>query len=132
MKFVIALVIIVGLSLGAWQLYQYWGNFKDKPPATVNAPAEVSGDQLAGLPSNLESPLQTAEQHGASALKEFLTVHGKEIKDPRLAWIQLDYVVLVGASDRGEARLVFRKVEARVTDGSPVYSRVKELEKTYQ
>ena len=65
-------------------------------------------------------------------MKEFLAAHAKEIKDPRLAWIQLDYVILAGTSDTGEARLVFRKVQGRLTSGSPVYSRMKQLEKTYE
>jgi hypothetical protein len=129
------LIIVVGLSLGAYQIHEYWGNFKDKPPATSaqpQAPPEVSGDQLPGLPRPLEGPLQTAEQNGAASMKEFLAAHAKEIKDPRLAWIQLDYVILAGASDPGEARLVFRKVHGRLTSGSPVYSRMKQLEKTYE
>ena len=135
MKFVIGLIIVVGLSLGAYQIYEYWGNFKDKPPASTSlpqAPPEISGDQLPGLPRGLEGQLGEAEQHGAAAMKEFLAAHGKEIQDPRLAWIQLDYVILAGASDPGEARLVFRKVQARLTSGSPVYSRMKQLEKTYE
>jgi hypothetical protein len=134
MKFVIGLIIVVGLSLGAWQLYQYWGNFKEKPPATAAQapPPEVTGEALPGLPGQLEGPLQNAEQNGAAAMKAFLAAHAKEIKDPRLAWIQLDYVILAGASDPGEARLVFRKVQGRLTAGSPVYSRMKQLEKTYQ
>jgi hypothetical protein len=135
MKFVIGLIIVVGLSLGAYQIYEYWGNFKDKPPASASqpqAPPEVSGDQLPGLPHSLDRALGEAEQHGAAAMKEFLAAHGKEIKDPRLAWIQLDYVILAGASDPGEARLVFRKVQGRLTSGSPVYNRMKQLEKTYE
>jgi hypothetical protein len=133
MKFVIGLIIVVGLSLGAWQIYQYWGTVKDKPAQTA-APAtvEISGGQLTGLPRPLEGPLQTAEEHGAAAMKEFLAAHAKEIQDPRLAWIQLDYVVLAGGSDPGEARRVFRKVQGRLTSGSPVYNRMKQLEKTYE
>jgi hypothetical protein len=93
---------------------------------------EVSGDQLPGLPPSLQGPLQTAEDHGATALREFLTTHSHEIKDPRRAWIELDYVVLAGASDLADARLKFGKVKARLAPGSPVYDRMKQLEKTYQ
>jgi hypothetical protein len=133
-KFVIGLIIVVGLSLGAWQVYQFWGNYSDKPAPTTAptpAPAEVNGDQLPGLPSTLNGPLQTAEEHGVTALRDFLAGHGSEIKDPRRAWIELDYVVLAGASDAGEARRVFQKVQARLTPSSPVYNRMKQLEKTY-
>ena len=49
MKFLITLVIVVGLSLGAWQLYQYWGNFKEKEPvAAAPAPPEITGEELPG------------------------------------------------------------------------------------
>jgi|SRR5665213_2415131 len=133
MKFVIGLIIVVGLSLGAYQFYQYYGQFQSKPPITA-APArvEVSGEQLPGLPPNLEGPFQTAEEHGAAALREFLKAHGREIQDPRRAWIELDYVVLAGATDLAEARLIFAKVKKRLAPGSPVYDRMKQLEKTYE
>jgi hypothetical protein len=133
MKFVIGIIIVVGLSLGAWQIYQYWGTVNEKTPQVV-APtaAQVNGDQLPGLPRPLEGPLQTAEQSGTVAMKEFLAAHANEIKDPRRAWIELDYVVRAGVSDPGEARRVFRKVQGRLTPGSPVYERMKQLEKTYE
>jgi hypothetical protein len=133
MKFLIGLIIVVGLSLGAWQFYQYWGTFQDKPASTsAPAQAEVTGEQLPGLPPALAGPLQTAEQHGAPALKEFLAAHSTAIKDPRRAWIELDYVILAGASDPGEARRVYFEVKGRLTPASPVYSRLKQLEKTYE
>jgi hypothetical protein len=133
MKFVIAVIIIVGLSLGVYQFSEYWQKFKEKPPeAAAPARVEVSGDQLPGLPENLQGPLQTAQEHGAAGLRAFLHDHAHEIKDPRRAWIELDYVVLAGASDLAEARLVFAKVKARLTPGSPAYDRMKQLEKTYE
>jgi hypothetical protein len=132
MKFVIAVVIIVGLSLGAYQIYDYWGNYKDKS-AETSAPAqeEVSGDNLPGMPRSLDGLLQAAKQNGAPGLKEFLAAHGREISDPRLAWIQLDYVLLAGTSDPGEARRVFKEVQGRLTSGSAAYQRMKQLEKTW-
>jgi len=135
MKWVIGLIIVVGLSLGAWQIHQYWGTFNDKPSGTgepAPAQADISGDQLPGLPGTLEGPLRTAEEHGAAALREFLAAHGNAIRDPRRAWIELDYVVLAGANDPAEARLVFSKVKARLAPDSPVYNRLKQLEKTYE
>jgi hypothetical protein len=133
MKFVIGLIIVVGLSLGAWQIYQYWGTVKDPAQAAAAAASsEITGEQLNGLPPELAGPLGTAEQSGTAAMKEFLAAHGKEIKDPRRAWIELDYVVRAGTSDPGEARRVFQKVKARLTPGSQVYPRMKQLEKTYE
>jgi len=132
-KFVVGLIIVVGLSLGVYQFYQYYSKFEDKPHVTA-APAhvEINGDQLPGLPPDLQGPLQDAADRGAEGLKAFLKQHGKEIQDPRRAWIELDYVVLAGTTDLADARLVFGKVKARVTPDSPVYPRLKELEKTYE
>jgi hypothetical protein len=134
MKFVIGAIIIVGLSLGAWQFYQYWEKYQEKPSeAATSAPrVEVSGDQLPGLPDSLQGALQSAQEHGAAGLRQFLNDHAREIKDPRRAWIELDYVVLAGSSDLADARLVLAKVKARVAPGSPVYERMKQLEKTYE
>jgi hypothetical protein len=134
MKFIITVVIVVGLSLGAWQLYQYWGTFKEKeaPPAAAPAATVSSGMGLPGMPISLQSALDASQQRGANGLRDFLTQYGKTINDPRLAWIQLDYVVLVTPSDPAEARRVFQKVKSRVSPGSPVYDRVKQLEKTYE
>jgi hypothetical protein len=132
MKFVIAVVIIVGLSLGVRQLYQYWGTFREKAPAVVAAPAEVPEEQLPGLPDSLQPALEEARQHGAAGLRSFLEAHGKSIQDPRRASIELDYVLLATQSNPGEARRVFGKVKERLTPESPVYDRMKKLEKTYE
>jgi hypothetical protein len=132
MRFVLGLIIVIGLSIGGWQLNQYWGKYKEKEPERAPATAYVSGEQLPGLPPDLELPLARARQEGAEALQEFLVAHGNAISDPRLAWIQLDYVVLLAQNSPGEARHEFAKIKSRVPPDSPVYSRVKQLEKTYE
>jgi hypothetical protein len=133
MKFIITVIVVVGLSLGAWQIYQYWGTFKEKeqPSAAGSAPTST-GLELSGMPPSLQSTLDASEQRGATGLRDFLTTYGKTIGDPRLAWIQLDYVVLVAPSNPGEARKVFEQIKSRVGPDSPVYNRVKQLEKTYE
>jgi hypothetical protein len=133
MKFVIAAIIIIGLSLGAWQFYHYWQTFHpETAPAAAPGRPEITGEELSGLPPNLHGELQTAEEHGAATLKAFLTAHGKQIQDPRLAWIELDYVMLAGESDPVEARRVFARVKRRIDATSPAYHRMKTLEKTYE
>jgi len=132
-KFLIKLVIVVGLSLGAWQFYQYWGQFKEKEPAAV-APAQpdISGAQLPGLPPKLQPELDMAQRRGAPGLHDFLAAYGDKINDPRRAWIELDYVELLALSSPGTARQKFQEVKSRVPPGSPVYNRVMQLEKTYE
>jgi len=134
MKFLVGLVIVVGLSLGVWQLHEYWGQFKAKEPesAAATVPMEVSGDQLPGLPSKLQSALDMARSRGAAGLHDFLATYGNKIEDPRRAWIELDYVVLLAQSSPGAARQEFAKIKSRVPPDSPVFNRVKQLEKTYE
>jgi hypothetical protein len=132
MKFLITVVIIGGLGLGVWQLYNYWGNFKT--PAQTAAPQtqqDVPDDQLPGLPPSLQSALDAARQRGAPGLHDFLSTYGNSVADPRRSAIELDYVVLVAPSDATEARHIFAKVKGRLQPTSPVYNRMKQLEKTY-
>ena len=133
MRFLVGLVIFIGLSMGAYQLHEYWGNFKEKEPTTA-APVqpEISGDELPGMVPRLQPVLEAARKRGAPGLHDFLTMYGNTINDPRRAWIELDYVVLLAQSSPGEARQEFAKVRSRVPPGSPVYTRVKQLEKTYE
>jgi hypothetical protein len=131
MKFLITVVIAVGLSLGVWQVYQFWLKDHQQPPAAAPPERVINGEQLEGLPSKLQPMLEAAQQRGAVGLREFLSAHGKEVADPRLAWIQLDYVLVVAGSDPAEARKVFGQVKARLSPESPVYPRMQQLEKTY-
>jgi hypothetical protein len=73
-----------------------------------------------------------AKQSGADGLKKFITQYRAAIHDPRLAWIQLDYVVLVATKDPAEARSVFAEVKKRTPKDSPVYPRIEKLSKVYE
>jgi hypothetical protein len=132
MKFLIAVVIIVGLSLGVWQLNNYWGTFKHKErPSGWRTPPPVPDDQLTGMPETLQPSLNFARDRGAAGLREFLTAYGNAINDPRRAAIELDYTVLVALNNPSEARRQFAKVKGRLQSDSPVYGRMKALEITY-
>lgn len=135
MKAFIAIVIIAGAAFGGWQIYSYWMEVRGKEKAkeeAASSPQQVSGNQLPGLAPALEGQLQAAQQQGASGLRQFLLQYGKTMSDPRLAWVELDFVVLVARDNPAEAKKVFARVKQRTLLGSPVYSRVKQLEKTYQ
>jgi hypothetical protein len=84
------------------------------------------------MPPSLQPSLDAARQRGASGLKGFLTTYGNTINDPRRASIELDYAVLAAPSNPSEARRVFAKVKGRLQSNSPVYNRMKQLEKTYE
>ena len=131
MKFIVGAIIVIGLAVGGWNLYVYWGNFKEKD-AAATTPVQVDTSDLRGMPASLESALDAAKKRGAVGLHDFLATYGKTIADPKLASIELDYVVLVAQSSPGEARVTFAKVKKRTPANSPVYKRVKQLEKTYE
>ena len=134
MKFLIGAVIMVGLGMLFWQVLQDRDKHQSPQPvaAAPAVPAVSSGEQLPGLPPQLEPALGEAEQRGAAGLRDFLAVNGQRVSDPRRAWIELDYVLMVTESDPAEARKAFARVKQRLTPSSPVYSRMQQLEKTYE
>ena len=127
--FIVVLIIAVAGFLG-WKSTELWQESKAKAHETEVV--EVHNEYLSGMEGSLETPLQNARARGASGLRDFLRQYGRRIQDPKLAAIQLDYVVLVAQQDLGEARKVFSEVKNRVPSSSPVYPRIKQLEKTYQ
>ena len=133
MKWFISILIIVGCGFGGYELYSYWDTFKQKEePSRAYAPVDVNvGSQLPGLPANLAESLTQAQAQGGRALGQWLAHNHAKVRDPRLGWIQLDYVVLIAPSDLYEARKVFKEVQQRTDPASPIYPRLKQLEKTY-
>ena len=137
MKALISITIVVAVFWLFTQvflpLYEKSRRGEDAAPAGEGGrAAEMRGEDLAGLSPALEASLQTARSEGANALGEWLKQYRPYVQDPRLAWIELDYVVLVSLQDAKEARQVFRGVKERTPPNSPVYQRVKKLAKTYE
>jgi hypothetical protein len=87
--------------------------------------------KLDGLPPQFEASLQHAESQGAPALKTWLQRNRKYVRDPRLAEIELNYVVLVSRMNPAEAKQVFQSVKKRTPKTSPLYDRIKRLDATY-
>ncbi len=130
----IAALIIVAVLYGGWQFFLYWEKVKNEEESQQkkDAAAMVIGDQLPGLPYQLEASLQAARKQGAAGLRNWLKTHNQSVEDPRKAWIELDYCVAVSREDIAEAKRVFAKVKERIGPASPVWPRLKELEKTYE
>ena len=127
MKVLITLVLIIGLYLlgkGMFEGYQKQERAKD--PKQQN-----TSNVLEGLPPQFEESLAVAQAQGAPALKAWLQKYGHYARDPRLAEIQLDYVVLVSRTNPAEAKQFFQAVKNRTSKTSPLYDRVKRLEPTY-
>ena len=138
MRQLIGLVLIIAALWGCKELYRYWEEVKTRketqdrgggpPPFTASAAPTA----LPGVPANLESSLQAAQRQGAAGLKNWLKLYRPYLSDPRLASLELDYIVLISSSNPQDARQVFAAVKQRTPTNSPVYPRVRQLEKTYQ
>jgi hypothetical protein len=75
--------------------------------------------------------LAAARQQGASGLKAWLKRHRSQVRDPRLAEIELDYVIMAASRDYSDAKRVFAEVKARTPEDSPVYPRIRKLARSY-
>ena len=130
----IGALIIIAVLYGGWELFLYWEKVKNEEETQQkqDAAAMVMGDQLPGLAPALESALQAARKQGAAGLGNWLKTYGQSVEDPRKAWIELDYCVAVAREDPAEARRVFAAVKERIGPASPVWPRMKQLEKTYE
>jgi hypothetical protein len=131
----ITALIIAAVLYGGWQLFLYYDRVKseDEEAQKKAAAAEnFSPQQLSGMPYQLEQSLEAAQKQGAAGLRNWLKMYGSSIQDPRKAWIQLDYCVDVSREDPAEARRIFAEVKSRTPDSSPVWKRIKKLEKTYE
>jgi hypothetical protein len=130
----IAVVIIVLVLWGGWELFFYWERVKNEEESEKKqaAAAAVVGDRLAGMPYQLETSLKTAESQGATAMQAWLKAYGQMLQDPRKAWIELDYCVLISRENPAEAKRLFAEVKNRTPESSPVWPRIKQLEKTYE
>jgi hypothetical protein len=128
MKALISLALIIGLYLLGKAMFEgYQANERKRNPQQQNATPNV----VEGLPPQFEESLAAAQAQGAPALRAWLQKYGQYARDPRLAEIQLDYVVLVSRTNPAEAKQFFQAVKSRTPKTSPVYERVKRLEPTY-
>lgn len=125
-----ALIIVVVLFC-AWQGWKFAQQEMNKEDKEKVDTTPLRGDQLPGLPYRLETSYNNVKQDTAT-FRKWLQTYADQIEDPRRAWIELDFCVAVTREDLTEARRVFDQVKARTGPSSPVYPRVKELEKTYQ
>ena len=132
-KLITILIVIVVIFIG-YHLFQYWTQVKneDDNPQKPGATQIVNGNQLQGMPYELQQSYETAQRRGVDGLREWLKAYGSKVQDPRKAWIQLDYCLLISREDISEAKRVFAEVKQRTSKSSPVWPRIKEMDKTYE
>jgi hypothetical protein len=136
----LGILVLLALGYGVYALINHYRNFQADPSAGAigavdpgQAPVEeVPTESLTGLPPRLASSLAAAQERGAAGLGSWLKAYRREVADPRLAAIELDYCVLIVRSDPAQARIVFNSVKRRVTADSPLYPRVKRLAPTFE
>ncbi len=138
-KTFISIVIIALLAFGGWKFWQYAQTYNtgndqaQKEEAAVNA---IDPKQLAGMPQGWEDSYENAcaaaKTGDIKTLRAWLKKYGQQIDDPRRAWIELDYMVMISKDDPQEARKIYESVKDRTPADSPVYPRIKLLEKTYE
>lgn len=131
-KFITAGIIVIVLWV-AYSLWVYWEEVRDEKEAQIAATKVVIREEtLSGMPHQLESSLQGAKRAGLNTFRKWLETYGSSIQDPRKAWIELDYCIMLSRENPKEARRIFAEVKQRTPSNSPVYPRVKELEATYE
>ena len=130
----IAVVILLAVLYGGWELFFYWEKVKNEQETQQKqaAAAIVVGEQLEGMPTQMEPSLKAAESQGATGLSNWLKAFGGSIKDPRKAWIELDYVLLLTRENPQEAKRIFADVKDRTLPNSPVWPRIQAMQKTYE
>jgi hypothetical protein len=130
----IAVVILLAVLYGGWELFFYWEKVKNEQETQQKqaAAAIVVGEQLEGMPTQMEPSLKAAESQGATGLSNWLKAFGGSIKDPRKAWIELDYCLLISKENPAEAKRLFAEIKNRTPETSSVWPRIKKLEKAYE
>jgi hypothetical protein len=136
MKALITIVIFATLYFlgrGIYREFQAKQAAEDRAAGRGAPPPPPTGEAaLPGLPDNFAPSLEAAQNQGAGPLKAWLDRYSRYVQDPRLAAIQLDYVVLVSRDNPREAKKVFEEVKARIPANSPLAERIKRLAKTYE
>src|SRR5436190_4040739 len=93
----IAAFIIIMVLYGGWHLFLYYDRIKNEEQTAQKqaAATAIIPEQLPGLAQQLEPTLQAAAKQGAAGLRNWLKTYNRVVQDPRKAWIELDYCVLV-------------------------------------
>jgi hypothetical protein len=132
-KTIIAVLILVAVLYGGWELFFYWERIQhDQEKEQKQSVVSIEPEQLPGMTYELQPSLQAAQAQGAASLKNWLNTQGSKVADPRRAWIQLDYCVMISQADPAEARRLFAEIKRRTPENSPIWPRIKKLEKTYE
>ena len=129
----IGVLLIALVAFGAYRVFVYYQGGEQEPTAGSRQASATRSDpsRLPGMSQGLEPSLQAAQRQGPVAFKRWLDAYGSRLQDPRRAWIELDYCTMVARENPREARAVYAAVKERLSTNSPVYPRLKQLERTF-
>ena len=135
MKAAISILIIIAVCVGAFKLWEYWDKVSQEKEQTekIADGSDIKEYQLPGMPYELDQRYTAAKQKGAAGIKDFLEAYRKapKFEDPRKAWVELDYALLITGSDPLEAKRIFLDVKQRTPTNSLIYPRIRAMSKTY-
>jgi hypothetical protein len=135
MKFILVVLMLAGLIYAGRLFFDKVQETQKRRLREESGQAEVQKGPLPGFRQGfepqLERTLAEARQQGAYALGQWLRLYRIHVSDPRLAEIELDYVLLIGPTDRAEARRVLDGLAQRVGSDSPLHKRFEQIRKTY-
>ena len=134
MKALIAIFIIVLFIFCGWKLFSYYQKVEAETQSKqkVEAGADIRPDELPGLPGGLYGSLQAAQKNGSTGLRDWLKYYGAQVQDPRKAWIEMDCSLALLRTDPNDAKRIFKAVKERTSTNSPVYPRIRQLEKSFE
>lgn len=135
MKALISVLIVAIVGFVGFRLFEHWESVKERRVLEDKAArgADIDPEKLQGLPGQLTQKYQEVKsnpKHLGLFIESIRKLQG--VGDPRLAWIELDYVVMISATDPLEAKRVFQAVKKRTPADSPIYPRIRSLEKNYE
>lgn len=135
MKALISIAVIAAVCFGGYKFWEYWSELRRRNEGPAAESSQSAAPQkVPGLSPRLEASLQKAQEGGAPMLKQWLDTYRRTdlLKDPRLADIELDYVLLLARDDPAEARRLFATIKKRVPPSSPVFPRLQALSPTFE
>lgn len=135
MKILIAILVVAGLAFVGFKVWEKWDETsRQQDLQQANASQQIDGTSLPGMDQRLTKSLNEATALGVKGLKTWLDQNRNSplLKDPRLAWIELDYAVLLSSENPAEARKIFARVKERTPADSPIQPRLQQLQKTFE
>jgi len=120
MKVLIGILIVLVVGIGGYKLFQHWEAVNERRGLEEKATrgADINPDNLPGLPWQLVQKLREAKEAGPASVKNFIEYCKRvpDAKDPRLAWVELDYAVMITSTDPVEAKKIFHAVKKRTPE----------------